>query len=250
MKKITVIKFGGSLAKNEPARKKFLDELSTLAKKEAIVLVHGGGPEINSWLDRLGLKSRFVNGLRFTDAKTLEIVEMVLSGKVNKYFVGELYKRDVLACGISGRDCGLAPSKHIKKLGFVGDPARINTGIIQTLLAAGYMPVVSSVGLDASGGALNLNADSLATAIAVALKARRLILLTDVCGVLDESNKTIPRITAGEINKLISGHVVTGGMIPKIKACADSVKKGIREVWIADGARGLSKLCGTVIKLK
>jgi len=250
MKKITVIKFGGSLAKNEPARKKFLDELSKLAKKEAVVLVHGGGPEINFWLDRLGLKSKFVNGLRFTDAQTLEIVEMVLSGKVNKYFVGELYKRGILACGISGRDCGLAPSKRIKKLGFVGDPAKINTGIVKTLLSAGYMPVVSSLGLDASGGALNLNADTLATCIATALKARRLILMTDVCGVLDENKNTIPYITPGTIGKLISRNIVTGGMIPKVKACADSVKKGIKEVWIADGAKGLQKLCGTVIKLK
>ena len=247
MKDITVIKFGGSLSKNENARKEFLDEVSSLSKKLPLVLVHGGGPEINSWLKKLGIESRFINGLRYTDLPTLEIVEMALSGKVNKYFVGELYRRGVLACGISGRDCGLAPSMQIKKLGYVGEPGRLNTGIIRTLIKAGYMPVVSSVGISPSGAALNLNADSLAMALAVSLKAKKLILLTDVCGVLD-GGKTIPCIKPGSVAGLISRRVVSGGMIPKLKACALSVRKGVREVWIADGAKGLKKLCGTLIK--
>ena len=247
MKEITVIKFGGSLAGNESAREKFLDEVSLLSKNQAVVLVHGGGPEINSWLKKLGLESRFIKGLRYTDKPALEIVEMVLSGKLNKYFVGELYKRRVLACGISGRDCGLAPSRQIKKLGYVGEPGKLNTGIIKTLLSAGYLPVVSSLGISPSGGALNLNADSLAMALAVSLKAKRLILLTDVRGVLDEKGATIPCIKPSSVDGLISRRIVTGGMIPKIKACAYSVKKGVREVWIADGAKGLKKLKGTVI---
>lgn len=250
MKNITVVKFGGSLAKNELARKKFLDELALLSKRESVVLVHGGGPEINLWLGKLGIPSKFVNGLRFTDAQTLEVVEMVLSGKVNKAFVGELQKKGVPACGISGRDCGLALSKTVKELGFVGEPVKINTKIIEVLLKAGIVPVVSSLGTTSSGTALNLNADTLATAIAASLKARRLVLLTDVCGVLDAFKNTIPRITLKEVSGLISRGVVTGGMIPKIRACAHSVKKGIKEVWIADGAKGLSRLQGTVIKQK
>ena len=248
MKEVTVVKFGGSLAKNETARKKFLDELAKISKKENIVLIHGGGPEINAWLNKLGIESRFLKGLRFTDDQTLEIVEMVLSGKVNKYFVGELYKRGVLACGISGRDCGLAPSRQIKKLGLVGEPGKINPAIIKTLLSAGFIPVISSLGLGPKGKALNLNADSLAMAVAVCLKARRLILLTDVCGVLDENKMTIPCVRLPDVNGLISRGVVSGGMIPKLKACARSVKNGIREVWIADGAKGVKTLKGTLIK--
>jgi acetylglutamate kinase len=173
---------------------------------------------------------------------------MALSGKLNKYFVGELYKRGVLACGISGRDCGLAPSKQISSLGFVGDPKKINAKILKLLLEAGYVPVISSLGISSTGDALNLNADTLATAIATELKARRLILLTDVCGVLDAAKKTIPCIKLSEAKKLVTGGVVTGGMIPKLNACVLSVKKGIREVWIADGVKGLKDLSGTVIK--
>ena len=212
------------------------------------MLVHGGGPEINSWLARLGIKSKFVNGLRYTDSQTLEIVEMALSGKLNKYFVGELYQRGVQACGISGRDGGLAPSKRISPLGFVGEPKKINSKLIRLLLKNGYVPVVSSIGITSSGSALNLNADTLATAIATELGARRLSLLTDVCGVLDAARKTIPCIRVSEAKKLFTGGVVTGGMIPKLKACVLSVKKGIREVWIADGVNGLKDLKGTVIK--
>jgi len=248
MKNITVIKFGGSLSKNERARKNFLDELCRLFKKETVVLVHGGGPEINAWLKKLGVESRFIKGLRYTDKPALEIVEMVLSGKVNKGFVGELYKRGVLACGVSGRDCGLAPSRRIKKLGFVGEPGKINTGLLKALLAAGFMPVVSSLGFSPDGGALNLNADSLAMAIAVSLKARRLVLLTDVRGVLDGEGRTIPCIKLPAVGGLISSGIVTGGMIPKIRACGASVNKGVREVWIADGASGLKNLKGTLIK--
>jgi acetylglutamate kinase len=248
VKDITVIKFGGSLAKNKAAGKKFLDELSSLSKKKAVVLVHGGGSEINEWLGRLGIKSRFIDGLRYTDKTTLEVVEMVLSGKLNKFIVGELYVRGVLACGISGRDCGLAPSKRIKRLGFVGEPGKLNASVVKTLISAGFLPVVSSLGIGPSGKALNLNADSFAMALAVSLKARRLILLTDVCGVLDGNKRTLPSIRLSAVNKLISSGVVTGGMIPKLKACANSVKKGIKEVWIADGRKGLKKLEGTVIK--
>jgi len=246
-KTITVIKFGGSLSKNEAARKTFLKELAARAKKENVVLVHGGGPEINGWLERLGIKSTFVGGLRYTDVPTLEVVEMVLCGKVNKAFVSDLSKLGIRAVGLSGKDGKMARCRRLPDLGFVGEPVTIDASLLKTLLAAGYMPVVSSIGFDARGQALNINADSLAMAIAVALKARRLILLTDVPGVLDEQKRTITRICPGDVSRLLSAGVITGGMIPKIKACVKSIRRGIREVWIADGAAGLAKLRGTMI---
>jgi acetylglutamate kinase len=250
MKSITVVKFGGSLSKNEAARKKFLKDLAALSKKENVVLVHGGGPEINAWLARLGIESKFVGGLRYTDAATLEVVEMVLSGKVNKGFVTDLAKLGVRAVGLSGKDGKTALCSRIKDLGFVGEPKKVDASLVKTLLAAGYVPVLSSIGFDATGQALNINADSLAMGLAIGLKARRLILLTDVPGVLDGDKKTIEKIRTGSIAALLSGGVVTGGMIPKIKACARSITCGVREVWIADGMAGLAKLKGTVICAK
>jgi acetylglutamate kinase len=247
-KNITVIKFGGSLSKNPLSRKKFIKELAILVKKEAVVLVHGGGPEINKWLEKLGIASRFVGGLRFTDAATLEVVEMVLSGKVNKEFVTGLMEQGVPACGISGKDAGLALCKRLPRYGFVGEPVKIRTKLITTLLSAGYVPVLSSLGCDAKGTTLNVNADSLAMAVATALRASRLILLTDVPGVLDENHCTIPLIRTRDIAGLLRRKVVTGGMIPKLKACAASVRRGVREVIIADGAGSLMKMNGTIIK--
>ncbi|MGA2090526.1 MAG: acetylglutamate kinase [Endomicrobiales bacterium] len=247
-KNITVIKFGGSLSKNPQARKKFIKELAMLVKKEAVVLIHGGGPEINAWLGKLGIASRFTDGYRVTDAATLEVVEMVLSGKVNKEFVNDLRKHGVASCGISGKDAGLALCKRLPKYGFVGEPIKINTKLISTLLSAGYVPVLSSLGYDAKGSTLNVNADSLAMAVAVALHASRLILLTDVRGVLDEQHRTIPLIRTVDIAGLLRRKVVSGGMIPKLKASAASVRRGVREVIIADGAGSLQHLCGTVIK--
>lgn len=248
MKPVTVIKFGGSLSRNEKAKSRFLKDLAALSKKEPVILVHGGGPEINAWLKKLGIESRFVGGLRYTDAATLEIVEMALSGKVNKALVAALNKRGVTAAGISGKDGKLALCRQIKKFGFVGEPVKIHPKILTVLLDNGILPVVSSVGFSAAAPSLNVNADSLAMAIAVAVKAKRLILLTDVCGVLDAGKTTIPVITPGAVRRLIAGGTVTGGMIPKIKACAKSLTCGIKEVWIADGGSGIKNLKGTVIR--
>lgn len=247
MKPVTVVKFGGSLSKNETAKKKFIRDLAALARKESVILVHGGGPEINSWLDRLGIKSTFVNGLRFTDAPTLEIVEMALSGKVNKALAGALNSIGVPAIGISGRDGAMVLCRRIKKLGLVGEPEDVNTKLLTALIKAGYTAVISSIGVDDKGQALNVNADSMAMAVACALKARRLILLTDVPGVLDRQKKTIPLIRCKDIDGLLDNGTISGGMIPKIKACSGSVGRGIKEVWIADGDSGLSKLKGTAI---
>lgn len=250
MKPVTVVKFGGSLSKNEKAKDLFLRDLAALAKKESVILVHGGGPEINAWLKRLGIESRFVNGLRYTDGPTLEIVEMALSGKVNKALVAALNKKGVTAAGISGKDGKMAYCRQVRKLGFVGEPVRVDPKVLRALLNGGILPVVSSLGFSDACPTLNVNADSLAMAVAVALKAKRLILLTDVCGVLDGDRKTIPVITPGEVRRLISGGTVTGGMIPKIRACAKSLTCGIKEVWIADGGSGIRNLKGTVIRRK
>ncbi len=248
MSNITVIKFGGSLGQNVKALSSFCKDVAKLSKKEPVVLVHGGGPEINSWVERLGLKVTFVNGRRYTDEAVLEVVEMVLSGKVNKGFVTLLNKQGSKAVGISAKDGKTAVCKRVKELGLVGEPAKIDVTLITTLLKAGFLPVLSSVGADAKGNVLNVNADSLAMALAGALKARRLVLMTDVCGVLDAHKRTIPAIRTCHVGSLIKDGIVTGGMIPKLQACALAVKNGIREVIIADGSRGLKTIRGTVIK--
>src|SRR3989339_1894864 len=244
----TVIKFGGSISKNESARKKFFTGFAALCRREKAVLVHGGGPEINTWIEKLGLISKFVGGLRYTDAPVLELVEMVLSGKVNKSMVSEMNKRGVKAVGISGKDGETCLCKRIPVLGFVGEPVKIDTGLIGALLRSKFLPVVSSIGFDRLGRRLNVNADSMARALAIKLKTRRLILLTDVPGVLDAQGRTIREIKIGDIDELIKSEVVTGGMIPKINACKRAVLSGIREVWIIDGSKGLAKMEGSVIK--
>ena len=246
--KITVIKFGGSLTKNKDAQKKFLKDLAQISKKQNIVLVHGGGPEINNLLERLNIKSKFVNGLRYTDEQTLEAVEMALSGKVNKMLTAELIKNKVKAIGISARDGAIAVCKVRKDLGFVGEPVKINIELIKSLIKSGFFPVISSVGMDKTTHAVNVNADTLATNIATAFKADKLIFLTDVAGVLDENKKTIKEIKVNSVDKLIKTGVITGGMIPKITSCKQAVVKGVKEVLIIDGAKGIKKLIGTTIK--
>jgi len=248
MKKITVVKFGGSLTKNKEAQKKFIKDLAGLSKKENIILIHGGGPEINILLEKLNIESKFVNGLRYTDEKTLEVVEMALSGKVNKMLTAELIKCGVQAVGISAKDGSTAVCQLIKDLGFVGKPAKINKKLLDILMKNGFLPVLSSVGIDKNGNAVNINADLLATAVAVSFKASKLIFLTDVAGVLDADKKTIKEIQIKNTDNLIKTNVITGGMIPKINSCKDAVKKGVKEVFIIDGASGIKKLNGTIIK--
>lgn len=248
MKKITVVKFGGSLTKNKEAQKKFIKDLAQLSKKENIILIHGGGPEINTLLEKLNIESKFVNGLRYTDEKTLEVVEMALSGKVNKMLTAELIKCGVQAVGISAKDGSIAVCQLIKDLGFVGKPVKINKKLLDVLMKNGFFPVLSSVGIDKNANAVNINADLLATAVAISFKASKLIFLTDVAGVLDINKETIKEIKIKNIDNLIKTNVITGGMIPKINSCKDAVKKGVKEVFIIDGASGIKKLNGTIIK--
>ncbi len=245
---VMIVKFGGSIAQVPRARALFLKDLAARSKKEKIVLLHGGGPEINLWLQRLQLKSVFVNGLRYTDAPVLEVVEMVLSGKVNKGLVGELNRRGVRAVGLSGKDGKTALCTRVKELGFVGEPSKIDASLVSSLLDGGFVPVISSLGFDAKGQTLNVNADSMAMALAGALKADALVLLTDVPGVLDAQKKTIPEIRVKDIQRLFDSGVISGGMIPKLKACAHALKAGIKEVWIIEGSKGFKHFKGTVIR--
>ena len=250
MKPLTVVKFGGSLTKNPAALKKFLKELAGISRKENVILVHGGGPEINLLLEKFSITSRFVNGLRFTDARALEVVEMALSGKVNRVLTTGLIKNGISAVGISGKDGNSVVCERIKSLGMVGQPVKVNKKLLEVLVNSGFMPVVASIAADKKGSPVNVNADTLATAIAVSFKAGKLVFLTDVAGVLDKNKKTVKEIKIKDIALLIKDGTVTGGMIPKIKGCADSVKKGVKEVWIADGMKGIKKIGGTVVRAR
>lgn len=248
MKNIVVVKFGGSLTKNKDAQKKFIKDLAELSKKENIILVHGGGPEINNLLLKFNIEPKFIDGLRYTDEQTLEVVEMALSGKVNKMLTAELIKCGVNAVGISAKDGSIALCETIKKLGFVGNPTKINIKLLEILIKNGFFPVLSSVGIDKKAHSVNVNADILATNIAIAFKASKLIFLTDVAGVLDENKQTIKEVKIKNVDELIKSNVITGGMIPKINSCKQAVEKGVKEVLIIDGVAGIKKLKGTIIR--
>jgi acetylglutamate kinase len=222
-----------------------LKDAARLAKKNPLVLVHGGGPEINAALDKMGIVSTWVNGRRVTDEAAMGVVEGVLSGQVNKNLVGELNALGAKAVGLSGRDGGLLKAKPVRELGRVGEPDKADPTLISVLLKAGFLPVLSSVAAGRDFGALNVNADEAAAALAIALKARRLVYLTDVPGVLDANKKTIPTIRVGDIKNLIDTKVITGGMIPKVLSCKNALKKGVAEINIIDGRAGLPKLLGT-----
>ncbi|MDR2399861.1 MAG: acetylglutamate kinase [Endomicrobium sp.] len=248
MKSLTVVKFGGSLIRNPQAQAKFLKELAVISQRQRIILVHGGSPEINSMLEKFSVKSKFVNGLRYTDSNALDVVELALSGKVNRIITTGLIKNGASAVGISGKDGKSVICKQVKELGLVGEPIKVNKKLIEILIDSDFLPVIASIASDAKGNVMNVNADVLAAAIAVAFKAGKLIFLTDVHGVFDKNKKSINEIRVKDINALIKDETITGGMIPKIKSCADSIKKGVKEVWIADGASSIKNIKGTVIK--
>jgi acetylglutamate kinase len=248
MNSLTVVKFGGSLAKSPNAQSKFLKELAEISRRQKIILVHGGGLEINAMLEKFLIKSKFVNGLRYTDVDTLCVVELALSGKINRTLTTGLIKNGANAVGISGKDGKSIICKQIKELGFVGEPVKVNKKLIEILLKADFLPVIASVAQDAKGNVLNVNADSLAASIASAFKSEKLIFLTDVPGVFNKNKKTIEEIKIKDVANLIKSEVIVGGMIPKIEGCVNSVKKGVKEVWIAYGASGLKNIRGTVIK--
>jgi acetylglutamate kinase len=202
------------------------------------IVVHGGGPQINRMLDRLGVKSRFVNGLRVTDSETMEVVEMVLAGTINKQLVAAINSAGGRAIGLSGKDGGLIRARKLERngdLGFVGEPERIDAGVLATFRQSDITPVIAPVGVGAGGETYNINADTVAGAVAAAVKARRFLLLTDVPGVLDADKRLIPELTADEARRLIASGTISGGMIPKVETCLDAVEGGVEAAVIVDG---------------
>ena len=238
--KIVVIKYGGSAMIDEKLKNQVMKDivlLSLIGVK--VVLVHGGGPEITALLNKLGKESRFVNGLRVTDAETAEVVQMVLAGKVNKSLVNHIGVKGGYAIGLSGLDAKIIEAEvKDPELGYVGRITKVNTAPILDLLEKGYIPVISTVACDEEGHVYNVNADTAAARIAEELKAESLISMTDTSGILRDKNDTstlIPVIKAGEAQSLIDSGIIAGGMIPKTECCVNAVKHGVKRVFIIDG---------------
>lgn len=204
------------------------------------VLVHGGGPEINSWLKRLGIEPEFKNGLRVTDAATMDVVEMVLGGRVNKGLVTLIQQAGGAAVGLCGKDAGLIAARQMveREIGFVGDITSIAPSLLSTLVASGYIPVVASVAADERGQALNVNADTAAGEIAAALSAEKLILMTDVPGVLRDKDDVATKyaeLSIAQTRGLVSDGIIAGGMIPKVECCVRCLAQGVAAAHIIDG---------------
>ncbi len=240
--KVVVVKYGGNAMLNEELKQAVMEDivlLSTIGIK--VVLVHGGGPEINHMLERVGKESKFVDGLRYTDAETMEIVQMVLTGKLNKDIVGILLQKGGKAVGLSGVDSGLIRAKKTDKdLGFVGEVTDINPEIVTSLLDKGFIPVISTVALGEQGDSAryNINADTAAAKIAVALKAEKFVQLTNVPGVLrniDDPSTLIKRIEKTALGSLKATGIIAGGMIPKIDCCLTALEGGVPRTHIIDG---------------
>lgn len=238
--KIIVVKYGGNAMISPELQKAVMDDivlLSLIGIK--VVLVHGGGPEINDMLRRVGKESKFVDGLRVTDEETIEIVQMVLAGKVNKKLVNLLQNTGGRAIGLSGMDGHMIEATmQDERLGYVGEITHINTAPITDLLDKGYIPVISTVGCDRENHVYNINADTAAARIAGALKSENLILMTDITGVLrdkDDPSTLIPRIFVSEVPQLMSEGIIQGGMIPKMECCVDAIRRGVKKACIIDG---------------
>ncbi len=238
--KIVVIKYGGNAMVNEDLKRAVMGDLLLLQLVGVkVVLVHGGGPEISDLLRRVGKESRFVDGLRVTDAETAEIVQMVLAGKVGKSLVSLIQSVGGRAMGLCGMDGHMIEAKRLDEVhGFVGEIVRVNTQPILDVLEKGYLPVISTVGCDDEGNAYNINADTAAARIAASLGAESLISMTDIRGILrnpqDEST-LIPVIPVSEAPELIREGVISGGMIPKIECCIEAIRRGVHKVFILDG---------------
>ncbi len=237
---IVVVKYGGNAMINEHLKQQVMEDIVLLwLIGVKIVLVHGGGPEINELMDKLGKKPEFVDGLRVTDKETVDIVQMVLAGKVNKTLVNLLEMKGGRAMGISGMDGRLIEAKvKNEKLGYVGQITNVNIQPVFDLLEKGYIPVISTIGCDKDGNAYNINGDTAAAFIAGALGAERLIMMTDIAGILkdkDDPSTLIPKITLDEAEHLQEQGIISGGMIPKVDCCIEAVHKGVHSVIIMDG---------------
>ena len=247
-----VVKYGGHAMGEESLAREFARDI-VLLEQTAInpVVVHGGGPQIEAMLKRVGVKSQYAAGLRVTDEATLEIVEMVLAGSINKQMVGYINEAGGKAIGLCGKDGNMVvarklartvvdPDSAIEKivdLGFVGEPEQVDTTVLDQVLGRKLIPVLAPVAAGANGGTYNVNADTFAGAIAGALKAKRLLLLTNVAGVFDKSKKLIKELTANEARRLIADGTISGGMIPKVETRIDALERGVEAVVILDGKR-------------
>ena len=238
--KIVVVKYGGNAMVSEMLRQQVMEDIVLLwLVGVRVVLVHGGGPEISDLMSRLGKKPQFVDGLRVTDQETVDIVQMVLAGKVNKTLVKLLELKGGKAMGISGMDGNLIEAKMKNpELGFVGSITKVNIQPVMDLLEKGYIPVISTLGCDAEGNTYNINGDTAAAYIAGALGAERLIMMTDIAGVLRDKNDPstlIPELTIDQAVELFEQNVIAGGMIPKVECCIDAIHRGVESAIIMDG---------------
>ena len=243
-----VIKYGGNAMVNDSLKQSVMDDI-TLLKYIGInpVLVHGGGPDINDALSKMNIQSHFVNGLRYTDEQTMEVAQMVLTGKTNKEIVSNLCAKGAKAIGICGIDGNLIEAEKLTTdeagnpidIGFVGKVKTINTKVIEMLANDEYIPVIAPIGVGENGESYNINADTVAAEVAIALKARKLMTLTDVPGIMekDENNqlRLIPFLCEEEVNECIQNGIITGGMIPKALGCLDTVLRGVKSAHIIDG---------------
>jgi acetylglutamate kinase len=249
-RKTVVVKYGGHAMGDPELARAFARDI-VLIKQAGVnpIVVHGGGPQIGALLERLNIKSEFKGGLRVTDRETVDVVEMVLAGSVNKEIVSAINDQGGKAVGICGKDANLMRAKRLERrwrdpasnieqvvdLGFVGDPAVVEPHIIDVIISSDLIPVVAPIGVGPDGETLNINADTFAAALAVALKAKRLLLLTDVDGVLDKQGQLIEAITTAEAQSLIEDGTISGGMIPKIESCMDVIAEGVEAVVIING---------------
>ncbi len=238
--KIVVVKYGGNAMQSAELKEQVMQDivlLSLIGVK--VVLVHGGGPDIDEVMQRFGKKPQFVDGLRVTDKETVDIVQMVLSGKVNKSLVNLLESKGGKAMGISGMDGRLIEAEQKdERLGYVGNVVGINTDPITDLLEKGYIPVVSTIGCDQDGNAYNINGDTAAAHIAAAIHAENLIMMTDIAGILrdkDDPDSLLPKITVSEAQSLYRDGTISGGMIPKVGCCIEAIYRGVQKVIITDG---------------
>ena len=237
---IVVIKYGGNAMINEELKQQVMEDIVLLRCIGVnVVLVHGGGPEITETMKRMGKESRFENGLRVTDRETVDIVQMVLAGKVNKTLVSLLESRGGNAIGLSGMDGGMIRAvQKDERLGYVGEVCEVNVKPVKDLLEKGYIPVVSTLGCDRQGNIYNINGDTAAAALAGALGARRLILMTDIDGILrnrEDPSSLIPEMTVAQARELQDSGVISGGMIPKVACCIEAIEQGVKKVIILDG---------------
>jgi acetylglutamate kinase len=245
--KTIVIKYGGHAMGDDAIARQFAEDI-VLLKQVGMnpIVVHGGGPQIGDMLKRLKIKSEFVDGLRVTDQATVEVVEMVLSGSVNKELVMLINKAGGLAVGLSGKDADLIRARKLEQaakadretildLGFVGEPLGINTKILDLLEKSDIIPVIAPIGVGDAGETYNINADTVAGAVAAAVKATRFLLLTDVAGVLDKEKKLISQLSVDNARALIADGTISGGMIPKIETCLDAITGGVEAAVIIDG---------------